>query len=95
MLVEAFIAQPVRSTGFDYLRLGLAVSILAATPCIPHLATSHYEEPIAAMDHRLLLYSWPCVFALSGFMVAGKPSSAVRTLQSRLRLSALSVTGHR
>lgn len=69
---ERFRQSGGRSSGFDYLRLGLAISVI----CIHTTGTSYGRAadlaiwrfgPQSAFDHMVL----PMFFALSGFLVAG------------------------
>lgn len=60
-----------RSTGFDYLRIGLAISVIGAhTTAISYgraIDAMMWNGPQRALDHMIL----PMFFALSGFLVAG------------------------
>lgn len=60
-----------RSAGFDYLRIGLAISVIGAhTTAISYgraIDAAMWNGPQRALDHMIL----PMFFALSGFLVAG------------------------
>ena len=73
-LAERLIATKGRPSGFDYLRLGLAISVV-----MWHTTATTYGLPVKPRDdlwpqsplHALFSATLPMFFALSGYLVAG------------------------
>src|ERR1700737_5433619 len=74
-LAERLIATKGRPSGFDYLRLGLAISVV-----MWHTTATTYGLPVKPRDdlwpqsplHALFSATLPMFFALSGYLVAGR-----------------------
>lgn len=71
-IYEAMAERPDNPSGFDYLRITLAVSIIAAHATV--CSEGHAGEAILKSNSALLtpiMFILPVFFALSGFLVAG------------------------
>ncbi len=80
-----------RSTGFDYLRLGLAVSILVTHTWATSFGEAHINDRLSPWITVCFMPALvPCFFALSGFLVAGSLERC-RTLIAFLGLRALRI----
>jgi peptidoglycan/LPS O-acetylase OafA/YrhL len=87
---DQLIATNSRSTGFDYMRVGLAISIICFHSVITSyglVAQSAFQETPAAM---LTVQLVPMFFSLSGFLVAGS-LMRTKTVISFLGLRALRI----
>src|SRR5690242_13868600 len=70
------IAKNSRPAGFDYLRMGLALLIIADHSIVACLAAPGQQMVFSSVARPLIMSLVPMFFALSGFLVA---SSLVRT----------------
>jgi peptidoglycan/LPS O-acetylase OafA/YrhL len=60
-----------RASGFDYLRIGLAISIIAAHSCLTSYGLAANDALYAGAMGRVCNLLVPMFFALSGYLVAG------------------------
>jgi len=88
-LSDAMRASDGRSTGFDYLRVGLALSVVCSHSVVTSYGTDLQSQFLAGPWRSLVGVILPMFFALSGFLVAG--SLQRNTLPTFLGLRVLRI----